>query len=104
MFRINSTSHPRNSTPIQGIQRGTNRPFGKGQKTKNSKSKATRARTDEGTCQTDGMICNEFTVVFAPCNTSISETSKASQSLDLRQKISTATMNHTRRRRYQGRG
>src|SRR6266568_4070943 len=85
--------HPRKGTAHQLIQRGTNRPVGKREKTRNSKTKARTPSILAGTCQMEGIVSNGLIVLLAPCVTNRKATSKAIQSLDLRQKIRTATMN-----------
>src|SRR5205809_6704984 len=91
--QLHTTCHPRNSTAHQLIQRGTNRPVGKREKTRNSKTKASTPSILAGICQMEGIVSNGLIVLLAPCVTNTKATSKAIQSLDLRQKISRATRN-----------
>src|SRR2546423_1756447 len=95
-FNAPPTCNARNGTASQPIQRGTKRPVGKSEKTRNSKKKASTFTVCTGTCKTEGIVFKELKMPFVPCITSINETNKASQSLDLRQKITKATTNHTR--------
>src|SRR6266702_3390070 len=89
------TSHAIYTTEVQRIQCGTNCPLGNRRKTSTSKLRARKVRHSFGTRQGERLADTEFVAMIGPNVTSVSATSSAMRSSDLRRTINVLTTRHT---------
>jgi hypothetical protein len=82
-------------TRVQRVQRGTNCPVGNRRKTSTSEARARKLRHSFGTRQGEELADIELVAMIGPNVTSMSATSSAMRSSDLRQTISVLTAKHT---------
>src|SRR5260221_14219102 len=93
--KVEGTCPTRNTTRVQRVQRGTNCPLGNRRKTSTNKAPARKYRHSFGTCQGEELADGELVAMIGPNVTSMSATSSAMRSWDLRQTITVLTTKHT---------
>src|SRR5260221_1784339 len=91
---MEGTCQTRNTTRVQRVKFGTNRPLGNKRETSTNRARARKLRHSLGTCQGEEPVGTVFLAMIGPNVTSMNATKSAIRSSDMFQTIRGLTTKH----------